>query len=838
MERNKHLLNKNVSQRSVNEDGYQPISLESESRLLPFNDITRVINENEQFNVERQASTRYRIVTTVNSLFSNPLFNVSGDNSWSLLNEPLFRDRSYPPNGISINEKEDFTYLESIDHHLKEQVGWFGYYNPKVNTSNRFLFTHMKPGRNELDVITNNGMNWDITFTYPAEKLSNELTNGGLDVIGKKEVMVGGKKMVALLLPYKHNVILGDTVRLTGIGKDGDYEVQRIGLDNGDYKDNYFVIDIPLTSIELDNAKFQKIVSGIVCEYYFRLFKRVNTIKGNPMGDQDYDAFPLAFSKNIYGDPMVQVTTKNDIDVSSLVDNLGRPVSELFVSYIKKPNKGFSKVSGGLLINNFFELTKRQDIPDIRRIHNGGEIPFKSSEPTTDEVKFSDETFIGDLVEYNKHNLIETILSETYHRFNTLNREEGGEIQTVLSRGDDTNVADVVEYLETAPIWHGLAPTTTDSDIISPIILFSYFSEELNVEDGGSTGGGGGGYTGGFSYTPIYLGYNQSQPTCSVSGGIRRYLNTSSFSSATIIFKDSSGIYKETPGFYSDGNITRHWDGNKFTATTVCAGSENCVSIRAIDGTDRQSTGLTFLGGNCFSTQDDSEQTEYFLKYNKVYIEYSAGGSNSSCSYSTQLVGTAIDSFQYNGTTITADANSTIRLVKTNYVYDGKSYKVYVKWNNAYDNRLLSMEPPYLVCEETTIPGDENVGVTKGNVDLGSRQEGYMYKPFHRIQIREFSNYIESGTVNTVNMPSYAEKLDDGRYVWRDLMDIGFNGENGGVDYPFLNGAHHLYTNNVLSLKRQDPFSEIGLRTIGLIGDVRGNKLSDKRKINRAGDVC
>ena len=847
MERNKHKLNKNKSQRAVNEDGYQPISLENESRLLPFNDITRIINENEQFNKERQESKKYRIVATINGLFSNPLFNVSGENSWSTFNEALFRDRSYPPNGISINEAEDFTFLESVDHHLKEENGWFGYYSPKLNESNRFLFTNMKPGRNELDLITNSGMNWDITFTYPAEKLSNDNTKDGLDIIGKKQVLVSGKKMTALLLPYKHNVQVGDTVRLTGIGKDGDYDVRRIGLDNGDLKDNYFVIDLPLTSVELNKGKFQKIVNGNECEYYFRLFKRVNTIKGEAIGDKDYDAFPLAFSKNIYGDPMVQVVSKNDIDVTALVDNLGRPVTEIYVTYIKKANKGFSKVSSGLLVNNLFELKERQDIPDIRRIHNGGEKPFKSSTPINDEVNFSDETFVGDLVEYDKTGVVETVISEVYHRFNTTNREAGAEIQTVLSRGDEVNIEDVAEYLKDAPIWHGLTPSDipTIDNISSPIIMFALFSDQNltqneQFEDGSGSGGGGGTSGGGFYYTPIYLGYNASTSTCSISGGLRRYMNSSSFSSATALFKDSSGSTREIKGYYTDANITRFWDGYKFTTTTTCGSSVSptCVSIRATHNTSNVPNGSTFIGGNCVNTLDDSEQTEYFFKDNFYYIDYRAGGSNTSCNYSTQMIGTAIDSFQYNGTTITTNSTSAIRLIKSNHIVNGKTYNVYVKWNNIYDDRMLTMEDPYMVCTSVEEENPAVEGPVKGNVNLGSRQEGYLYKPFHKIQIREFSNYIESGDETIDEIPSYAVKMDDGRYIWRDIMDIGFSGDKDGVDYPFLNGSHHLYVSNVLSLKRQDPFSEIGLRATGLIADVRGNKLNDKRKINKSGDVC
>jgi hypothetical protein len=72
------------------------------------------------------------------------------------------------------------------------------------------------------------------------------------------------------------------------------------------------------------------------------------------------------------------------------------------------------------------------------------------------------------------------------------------------------------------------------------------------------------------------------------------------------------------------------------------------------------------------------------------------------------------------------------------------------------------------------------------NIDLGPRQEGYVYKPHSLITIRSLSSYIEQGDTSVVGIPDYATDLGDGRFLWRDILDIGFN-ENGStiIDYPF-----------------------------------------------------
>jgi len=119
----KHRLNKSSSQRSVNVDGYSKISLSSNYNLLPIGEVNKIINSAEQFNEERRNSNLYRLSGSISPLFTNVLFNTSGESSWKSFNNNLFRDRTFPPDGISLDDEEDFTYLEAIEAHLKEDDG-------------------------------------------------------------------------------------------------------------------------------------------------------------------------------------------------------------------------------------------------------------------------------------------------------------------------------------------------------------------------------------------------------------------------------------------------------------------------------------------------------------------------------------------------------------------------------------------------------------------------------------------------------------------------------------------------------------------------------------------
>ena len=93
-------------------------------------------------------------------------------------------------------------------------------------------------------------------------------------------------------------------------------------------------------------------------------------------------------------------------------------------------------------------------------------------------------------------------------------------------------------------------------------------------------------------------------------------------------------------------------------------------------------------------------------------------------------------------------------------------------------------------------------------------EKGYYIDPFSKLDIRKFSNIIESAYVgqNVVGIPGDSELRPNGSLEWRDILEPGYieNGDNG-VNYPFLNGANYIYLNKFIYVKRQIP--EINLPT-------------------------
>jgi hypothetical protein len=598
-ERIQQRLGVETSKNSVNTDTFLNINLDGEQRLLPLDEINHIVNAGDRFDLERQRSKFYRILGSINPTISNVLFNLSDsvnadEFTWKGFNyrDPVtnnyrFLDTSYPKDQ-DVLDSTDVTFPSAIKRYLNEKDGWFGYYDPDITKAALCEFFDMEPKRERFSFVIDKKpyhaptappvKNWELTITYPfTNDTTHSMVNGGLLIAEAIPVVVATRDMTAFGIACLHNLNTGDSVRITGTtGYDGDYVVARVGLDDGDLQPYYFVIDKPYVAGAISiNSRIQRLFGGTPSQYYFRKFKKIKTRNMPVIETDDYETYPLSFSKNIFTDSISQFVFNEDIDVSDLSDNLGRPISELYLTIIKTDsNNLFGDVSSGIetpylpILKTSNSNTWLQQIPTINRIHNGGATPFISSVPleTLLTINSTGDIFYGDLVEYNTSEVKETKLAHVSHRFNTRSRETS---------------------------------------------------------------------------TPI------------------------------------------------------------------------------------------------------------------------------------------------------------------NYVSG------------------LGNPPP-------TTP-----------IDLGPRQEGYFYQAHHLIKIREFSSYIEQGDNFTEGIPSYATDLGDGRYLWRDILDIGFNeSSEETLDYPFLNGCHYLYDNYCFHVRRQDPFNNWDLFWGNFPADPLGEIMPDNFTTNTTDDVC
>lgn len=328
--------------------------------------------------------------------------------------------------------------------------------------------------------------NWDLFLTYPYENdYDNVLISGGLLVKSIELAFNSVGRRIVLFSTYtKHNLSIGTAFNLyIGENKVENILVNSLGNVKKEDEEHYFyttqtniISDIlgKITEIDedTDNDEINKqikdtgatfrlkhIVNGYESEYYIRKFKKLPNlnkivnkedeltldksycvnefeewIKDKP-NDFDKEQYQLAFSSTIYNDNNTQVTWTDGINIDNILDNRGRPLTEIYLTIMKR-NKGYSKwytdrdvtnqnieyshcfgnVSWGfdlLSAKSEEEINLQESLQDVKLIHN---VDIDKDIVNADE-------FNGDIVEYNVTTCNETVLEDCYFRFNTYLRE-------------------------------------------------------------------------------------------------------------------------------------------------------------------------------------------------------------------------------------------------------------------------------------------------------------------------------------------------------------------------------------------------------------------------------
>lgn len=431
MDRFKQRLGKTSSVQSINTNIKTNINFVSEYKELPYNEISELVNAYDVFSDERSASDKYRLFGTIRLVASNSLPDITGQDSLSILDSTNFRNFDPFENIQDVTDVEDYTFKESYAKYFKEIDGWYSYVNPSLTAVSKCSKIDFSPKRTSFEIVNTN-KNWHFCITYPyANDTGHTLVNGGLLVVDTETAIIASVQKTLLITAVKHNLVAGDKVRITGTPYSGDYSVRRVGRDNGQLRDYAFVIDLLPASIIVGSTievRIKKVYFGEESIYYFRKFSAITEV-------DDYELYNLAYSINIYGDKISQIVFNGgsgdsiDLHIGQLKDNLGRPLSELYLTTIKGKsynNGEFSVIKSGIDIPFIGGVENFLNVPDIRRIHNVSSYSVETHTPIENNIQHTDTVFYGDIVEYNRLYLKEIVLGEINYRFNTNNRDSVG----------------------------------------------------------------------------------------------------------------------------------------------------------------------------------------------------------------------------------------------------------------------------------------------------------------------------------------------------------------------------------------------------------------------------
>lgn len=476
------------------------------------------------------------------------------------------------------------SFAESVSSNLREDDGWFGFYNicrvksdyrndgqhnsvvmpnKVIEVGNGCDFVDMYPDRTLFSFTPKYNKyqkrkedNWSVILTYPYNNFDNHplvrnvvgydndsgmFEYGNLNALLLMSVEVynngSGDRRVMFRTYTKHGLKPGDIVNMyysysnvykalvnhVDFEPSEDYPVYQspilvtaTGDYNGDNEDCYFsanafdAIRYILTNQNIVNVnpdaitdsevnaylsqfndsgimitfRFRKVVSDIESLYCFRVMRRLPNFKyassvldkktasnkeaferyyaenaidsdGNFV-EYDKESYKLAFANTIYNDNITQYVVMDDVVIGNLVDNWGRPLSEIFYTVVKRndgyadwyknnPNVNNSNVTFshcfGKLTSGIWFLPSNSDafqdmwshkamLSDCHCINNmnlNNTVSMETYIGFNNEISWDDNLFVGDLVCYNDMESEEVVIGDLCHRFNTAQRELANE---------------------------------------------------------------------------------------------------------------------------------------------------------------------------------------------------------------------------------------------------------------------------------------------------------------------------------------------------------------------------------------------------------------------------
>lgn len=408
------------------------------------------------------------------------------------------------------------SFSESVFDNLVENNGWFGFLNATtvpidnftgvtnerkyslnkcMNNNKAWEQIDMYPDRSLYSFVPKLNKfrgriekNWDYCMTYPSDMTTDNplVTNPQLNITGiqckmitrlTEEHLENGNAVVTFKSFLRHNLQPGGYVMLSFVesglnerktatpakvvslgyqGRDSEhyFSVRLISILNqvvlsGVGKVTGFVQPEGFTDIRM-----RRFENGGEAQYYIRIFKKFpNAVYTNSLNK-------LAFAQNVYSDQVAQIVFTDDFNTSELKDNLGRPISEVYLTIVKR-NQGYvdwyknEKYSDYIDENDekhviefshcFGEVTSGFDMPEdgdcanynVHRIHsiyegmalNSGitpsPVPLEKNITIdgSETLGIGEKRFYGDIVEFMPSTMKETSIEPVYHRFNTAQRE-------------------------------------------------------------------------------------------------------------------------------------------------------------------------------------------------------------------------------------------------------------------------------------------------------------------------------------------------------------------------------------------------------------------------------
>jgi hypothetical protein len=447
------------------------IPLDNTAKEMDENDKNLTLGLQQLFDRERNECTVFRPTAKLTWLFSNSYTGLTVGNTSSTPYKPFNNQLYYT----------DTTYYKQLQLEAgngeSNQISWGGYpqYNEFSlirNDLNIDGFSYMVNNRPHVHSSQNNGpyYNWYINLSYSyssstAQTMSCVMEDGstfqwicsnGIPYYLNRS-NTNGKPILQFICPMPHNLKVGESVKISS-GCNGVTYFQVYSLGNGISGYDKYIFNVYNVgyscSIFNQGSKgtFKRVIDESeegVSKYYVRKHKILTDYTDSIITNSGFEKNGLRVVKKYESKQLTpnlksrvsikedsqsyNVSFNKDIDINGLLDNLNRPITELYFTIINRGYFGwFNKPIGttntalkkgwgfnlGPSLNSWWQISNNFSNTQIPVGSYTSSVPQYSSKSFYYNQNLNvGDTLDGDFCEWNNLEQTEIVISEHYHKF-------------------------------------------------------------------------------------------------------------------------------------------------------------------------------------------------------------------------------------------------------------------------------------------------------------------------------------------------------------------------------------------------------------------------------------
>jgi len=284
---------------------------------------------------------------------------------------------------------------------------------------------------NSLDLIPF-ANKYGIIKKITSPSLNDQLKTNYLTTIERLYLNQNNKQCIEF--NQEHNLIDGDFISLKG------YLLPNIsptftGIHRIKYIDDFnvelyynFQNNQNNTLVSIFPELKWKRLDGCPSQYFMRSFEIITSNYIDiTLPKRDYDLYQSGYEVDIFNREKYLFNFK-EIDISEHKDYLGRNISDIYLTFIKRPGESPKNFTSTDVFFYDYSLKSGGSGLKLKWVDNNNELVTNynsnSENINTNKIKNKGDKYFGDIVEYLVSNLEENIIIEPIFRFNTKERDD------------------------------------------------------------------------------------------------------------------------------------------------------------------------------------------------------------------------------------------------------------------------------------------------------------------------------------------------------------------------------------------------------------------------------